>query len=130
MMCSSFWARSRARATRRRHHLDSRPPDDGCVLDAENIPDDQSATAEHELLLAERNVALREAFTRLPPDHQQLLALLIADQPMPYARIGARLGIPAESIEPYRSRCLDKLRRDPAIAALISAKPRAQGRQD
>jgi RNA polymerase sigma factor (sigma-70 family) len=114
-----------AAATRRECHrvlrARRRPPGDGCVLDAENIPDDQSATAGHELLLAERNAALREAFTRLPPDHQQLLALLIADQPMPYARIGARLGIPAESIEPHRSRCLDKLRRDPAIAALISA---------
>jgi RNA polymerase sigma factor (sigma-70 family) len=98
-----------------------RPPRDGCVLDDENIPDDHSTTAEHELLLAERDAALREAFTRLPPDHQRLLTLLIADPPMPYAQISARLGIPAGSIEPSRSRCLDKLRRDPAIAALISA---------
>jgi len=97
-----------------------RPPGGGDVPKDQNIPDDHSTTAEHELLLAERDAALREAFTRLPPDHQRLLALLITAPPMPYAQISARLGIPAESIEPYRSRCLDKLRRDPAIAALIS----------
>ena len=40
---------------------------------------------------------------------------------MPYAEISARLGIPIGSIGPTRRRCLDKLRRHPAIAALISA---------
>ncbi len=100
------------------------------MLDAENIPDEQSVTAEHELLLAERNAALREAFTRLPPGYQQMLALLIADPPMPYAEISARLGISVGSIGPYRGRCLDKLRRDPAIAALISAEAASAGCQD
>jgi DNA-directed RNA polymerase specialized sigma24 family protein len=40
---------------------------------------------------------------------------------VPYAEISARLGIPVGSIGPHRVRCLDKLRRDPAIAALINA---------
>ena len=39
---------------------------------------------------------------------------------MPYLEISARLGIPVGSIGPHRRRCLDKLRRAPAIAALIS----------
>ena len=43
------------------------------------------------------------------------------DPPLPYAEIGARLGIPAGSIGPNRGRCLDRLRRDPVIAALINA---------
>ncbi len=34
---------------------------------------------------------------------------------------GAKLGIPAGSIGSRRIRCLDKLRRDPAIAALLDA---------
>jgi RNA polymerase sigma factor (sigma-70 family) len=89
------------------------------VLD-ENIPDEQAATADHDLLVAERNAALREAFARLPPGGQRLLALLIADPPVPYAEIGARLGISVGSIGPSRGRCLDKLRRDPAVAALIN----------
>jgi RNA polymerase sigma factor (sigma-70 family) len=91
------------------------------VSAAENIPDTQAATAEQELLAAERHAALREAFTRLPPGCQRLLALLIEDPPLPYAEIGARLGIPTGSIGPNRSRCLDRLRRDPVIAALINA---------
>ena len=40
---------------------------------------------------------------------------------MPYAEISATLGIPVGSIGPSRSRCLEKLRRYPAIAALINA---------
>jgi len=46
---------------------------------------------------------------------------------MSYAEVSARLGIPARSIGPTRRRCLDKLRRYPAIAALISSDPRPRG---
>jgi RNA polymerase sigma factor (sigma-70 family) len=87
----------------------------------ENMPDEQTLTAEHELLVAERDSALREAFSRLPLDYQRLLALLIADPPMPYTEISAKLGIPVGSIGPTRRRSLDRLRRDPAIACLIDA---------
>jgi RNA polymerase sigma factor (sigma-70 family) len=92
-----------------------------CALDAENIPDKQAEAAEKELLAAERHAALREAFTHLPPDGQRLIAMLIADPPVPYAEISARLGIPVGSIGPTRRRCLDRMRRYPAIAALINA---------
>ncbi len=78
-------------------------PAHGQVL--KDMPDEQIPTAEHELLVAERNV----------------LALLIADPPVPYTEISARLGIPVGSIGPNRRRCLERLRRDPAIARLISA---------
>ena len=98
-----------------------RPQALGQALDAGNIPDGQTGMAEHELLLAERNAALREAFMRLPPDCQRLIAMLIQDPPVPYAKISAELGIPVGSIGPIRCRCLEKLRRDPAIAALIDA---------
>jgi RNA polymerase sigma factor (sigma-70 family) len=95
----------------------------GPVPEAENIPDQQAETAEQEVLAAERRAALREAFAHLPPDNQQLIALLIQDPPVPYAEISARLGIPIGSIGPTRSRCLAKLRRYPAVAALITAGP-------
>ena len=88
--------------------------------DIENMPDNQAGTAEQELLAAERRAALREAFTHLPPEGQQLIAALTQDPPLPYAEISARLGIPVGSIGPNRSRCLDKIRRHPAIAALIN----------
>ena len=87
----------------------------------DSLPDEQIAPAGHELIVAERNAALREAFARLPPEGQQLLGLLMADPPVPYAEISARLGIPIGSIGPTRRRWLDKLRRDPAILRLIGA---------
>jgi RNA polymerase sigma factor (sigma-70 family) len=89
--------------------------------DAETIPDLQAGTAEQELLAAERHAALREALARLPPCCQRLLGKLIEDPPLTYAQISASLSIPHGSIGPLRSRCLDKLRGDPAIAALINA---------
>ncbi len=49
------------------------------------------------------------------------VALLIHDPALSYAEISARLGIPVGNIGPTRRRCLDKLRRDPAIAALVNA---------
>ena len=90
------------------------------VLIAESIPDTETATVEQELLVAEQQAVLRDALARLPPGCQQLLVLLSADPPVPYAEISARLGISVGSIGPNRRRCLDRLGRDPAIAALIS----------
>jgi len=91
----------------------------GYGLDADNLA--EQVGAEQELLEAERHAALREAFAHLPPDGQRLIALLIADPPPPYTEIGVRLGIPTGSISPNRSRCLAKMRRYPAIAALINS---------
>ena len=91
------------------------------ALDAETLPDNNAAVAEQELLAAERHAALREAFLDLPPCGQRLIALLIEDPPVPYAEISVRLGIPIGSIGPNRRRYLDKMRRHPAIAALIDA---------
>jgi RNA polymerase sigma factor (sigma-70 family) len=93
----------------------------GHELDLETIPDKEAVTAEEGLLAAERHAALREALTRLPPCYQQLLTFLVADPPVSYAQISIRLGIPVGAIGPTRGRCLDKLRRDPAIVALMTA---------
>jgi len=92
----------------------------GYQLDAETIPADQAEVAE-QLLTAERHAALLEAVAYLSPRCQELIALLIQDPPVPYATISAKLGIPIGSIGANRSRCLDRLRRHPAIAALINA---------
>ena len=89
--------------------------------DVETLPDERAGLAEQGLLAAERQAALREAFAQLPPNGQQLISLLIADPPLPYADISAKLGIPVGSIGPNRSRYLSKMRRHPAIAALINA---------
>jgi RNA polymerase sigma factor (sigma-70 family) len=105
-----------------------RPPAAASVIDAENIPDQHTGIAEQELLRAERHAALCEALKHLPARCQQLIALLTEDPPMPYDQISARLGIPVGSIGPTRSRCLAKLRRHPAIAALTNAEATCAGR--
>lgn len=101
--------------TARRPHPAGYPPD------IQNMPDEQGVTAEQQLLAAEAHAALREALSHLPPRDQQLIAALTQDPPLSYAQISARLGIPIGSIGPSRRRCLDKIRRHPAIAALIDA---------
>jgi len=95
------------------------------ALDAGRSPGPQTGLAEQELLLAERHATLREAFGRLPSHCQRLIAMLAEDPPVRYAQIGASLGVPADGIGPRRSRCLDRLRQDPAIAALIDAEARS-----
>jgi RNA polymerase sigma factor (sigma-70 family) len=73
---------------------------------------------DEEILVAERNAALRAAFAELPGRCRQLLAMLISDPPHPYAEIHAKLGIPVGSIGPQRARCLDRLRRSKAFSGL------------
>ena len=100
----------------------------GHAPDAQATPDHQGPAVEQQLLAAERHAALREALARLPPCCQRLITLLIQDPPLPYATISATLNIPVGSIGPDRRRCLDRLRRDPAITALISARSRQRGK--
>jgi RNA polymerase sigma factor (sigma-70 family) len=90
-------------------------------VDVEGLPDDQAGMAEAGLLEAERRAALRAAVQTLSAGGQQLVALLLEDPPLPYAEISVRLRVPVGSIGPYRRRYLDKMRRHPAIAALIGA---------
>ncbi len=77
------------------------------------------AAIDQEILTAELNAGLRAAFAELPPRCQQLLAMLLSDPPCSYAEINATLGIPLGSIGPKRGRCLGRLRRSPALIALI-----------
>ncbi|MFB9182152.1 RNA polymerase sigma factor [Dactylosporangium sucinum] len=73
------------------------------------------------LVAQERGIALRAAFAGLPDRCRQLLALLFADPPTPYSEISAIIGIAVGAIGPNRQRCLDRLRRDPALAPLLDA---------
>lgn len=73
---------------------------------------------DEEILMAERNAALRAAFAELPPKCQQLLAMLTSDPPCSYAQISEKLQIPMGSIGPQRARCLDRLRRSAALSWL------------
>jgi len=73
-----------------------------------------------DLLAAERCQLLREALAELPAARRELLLLLLADPPLAYEEISARLGIPVGSIGPTRARALDQLRRTRALRGLGS----------
>ncbi|TCO62750.1 RNA polymerase sigma factor [Actinocrispum wychmicini] len=72
------------------------------------------------LLVDERRDAVRRAFDRLPDRDRVLLSMLFADPPRSYADISSQLGMPIGAIGPTRQRCLARVRRSAAIAALLA----------
>lgn len=69
----------------------------------------------------ERRAAARRALAELPDRDRKLLGLLFSDPPKSYKEISSTLGIPVGAIGPTRARCLTRIRRTPAIAALAAA---------
>lgn len=103
----------RALRTSRRH-------DHGALPSEDQMPaDDADAVIDHEIIVAERDAALRAAFAELPQNCRELLSMLISDPPRNYADISATLGIAVGSIGPTRARCLDRLRRSPYLPAFL-----------
>lgn len=86
----------------------------------ERTPSSDDDPVDGDLLRGERDAALRAAFAELPEHCRELLGLLMRPQPIPYADISARLGMPCGAIGPNRARCLDRLRRSPAVRALLA----------
>lgn len=83
----------------------------------------EQAIAEEEVLRHERRAVIRAAFRELSQRCQVLLALLTQDPPTAYDEISRRLHVPIGSIGPNRARCLDRLRRTPALALLVAGGP-------
>jgi len=77
-----------------------------------------AATGTDVLETAETRTAVLEAWATLPERCRRLLALLLADPPVPYEEIGASLAMPIGSIGPTRQRCLARLRGHEAIARI------------
>jgi RNA polymerase sigma factor (sigma-70 family) len=73
------------------------------------------AGVEAGLLRDERDRALASALARISERCRRLLRLLTLDPPVPYAEIGAALGMPVGSIGPTRARCLDRVRAELAV---------------
>jgi len=71
-----------------------------------------------EIMMAERNAALRAALAELPPPCQPLMGMLVSDPPYSYAAISTALGIPVECIGPRRARCLERIRESSALLGL------------
>lgn len=78
-----------------------------------------------DLLAAEERQALRDGLAELPAGRRELLLILLADPPVPYADISERLDIPVGSIGPTRARALEQLRNTRALRALAE-RPRLE----
>ena len=83
------------------------------------LAEDDIEAVEDLLLRDERHQALREGLAQLPQKRRELLLLLLVDPPLSYDDISKRLGIPIGSIGPTRARCLDQLRKTPALTRLV-----------
>jgi RNA polymerase sigma factor (sigma-70 family) len=97
-------------------------PFDPQSTDEQSAAVDQ-ADVESELLAAERRPALRDGFKMLSDQCRALLAKLMTDPAPSYAVVSEQLDMPIGSIGPTRIRCLNKLRRTPAILAFTGATP-------
>ncbi len=76
-----------------------------------NMPDDGLPEPDAAPIAAEREALVRAAWERLAPRCQELLSLLMVDDPMGYKDLSQLLRMPVGSIGPTRGRCLERLRR-------------------
>jgi RNA polymerase sigma factor (sigma-70 family) len=95
-------------------------------IDQDALVDERTPSLDQDLLEAERNAALMAGVRQLGTRCRQLLALLMHQPPVPYAEISEKLSMPVGAIGPTRARCLAKLRRSPAVAALIRSERETQ----
>jgi RNA polymerase sigma factor (sigma-70 family) len=76
-----------------------------------NMPDKHLPEPDARPIAEERETVLRAGWGRLKPRCQELLSLLISDDPVGYKDLSKLLQMPVGSIGPTRARCLEHLRR-------------------
>jgi RNA polymerase sigma factor (sigma-70 family) len=76
---------------------------------------------DEQILLVERERALREGLAELPTHQREVLLMLSVDPPLSYAEIAEKLGVPIGSIGPTRGRGLARLRETTAIKNYVAA---------
>jgi RNA polymerase sigma factor (sigma-70 family) len=76
-----------------------------------NMPDSHLPEPDARPIAEEGEVVLRAAWGRLKPRCQELLSLLMTDDPLGYKDLSTLLQMPVGSIGPTRQRCLEHLRR-------------------
>lgn len=90
-------------------------------MDSTSLEGVTEDVSDADLVALEARQALREGLAELPAGRRELLMMLLADPPIPYADISERLGIPVGSIGPTRARALEQLRNTRAVSALMTA---------
>jgi RNA polymerase sigma factor (sigma-70 family) len=76
-----------------------------------NMPDKHLPEPDALPIAKEREAVVQAAWERLKPRCQELLTLLVADDPLGYKHLSDLLQMPIGSIGPTRARCLEHLRR-------------------
>lgn len=103
------------RVQQRTHLYD--PLSESDALESEQV----DADVEADLLAVERRQALRDGFAELTDQCKRLLTKLMTDPPPSYQVVSEELAMPVGSIGPTRIRCLEKLRKTPALSAFLGA---------
>ncbi|SMD17114.1 RNA polymerase sigma factor [Lentzea albidocapillata] len=109
------------RVQQRTHLYD--PLSESDALEAEQA----DADVEADLLAVERRQALRDGFAELTDQCKRLLQKLMTDPPPSYQVVSEELAMPVGSIGPTRIRCLEKLRKTPAISAFLGSPAKRGG---
>ena len=103
------------RVQQRTHLYD--PLSESDALESEQM----DADVEADLLAVERRQALRDGFAELTDQCKRLLTKLMTDPPPSYQDVSEELAMPVGSIGPTRIRCLEKLRKTPALSAFLGS---------
>ena len=111
------------RVQQRTHLYD--PLSESDALESEQL----DAEVESDLLAVERRQALRDGFSELTDQCKRLLTKLMTDPPPSYQVVSEELAMPVGSIGPTRIRCLEKLRKTPALSAFLGSPQRGSTQQ-
>ena len=67
----------------------------------------------------ERRDVARKAVAGLPAHQRDLLSALAVEPALSYKQVSERVGIPVGSVGPTRQRCIERMRQDPRVCALL-----------
>lgn len=98
-----------------------RPYDPLVPFEGDQLTPDIAGDVAEELERFDRHEAILAGFAELSDSDRRLLALLVADPPLSYAEISARLQIPVGSIGPTRGRALKRLRATAPVSRLVDS---------
>jgi RNA polymerase sigma factor (sigma-70 family) len=91
-----------------------------CSTEHHELPEQPAPPAPMRVFLEERREALRAALGKLPERHAAMMRMLAAEPAASYEEIARTLSMPVGSIGPIRARSLERLRRDPQLAAALA----------
>jgi RNA polymerase sigma factor (sigma-70 family) len=91
------------------------------LTESDALESAEDVEVEADLLAVERRQALRDGFAELTEQCKRLLTKLMTDPPPSYQVVSEELAMPVGSIGPTRIRCLQKLRKTPAVSAFLGS---------